>query len=89
MPVDPTDHEDRALLRQEIHQIRTDVSLIRHHVTGNGDPSKGMIVRLDRLEQRNREEDRRREKLLWLYRTLAGGVLTSIGLSLFQLLTGR
>lgn len=35
----------------DIQQLCKDVTFIKEWITGNGDPSKGMIVRMDRLEQ--------------------------------------
>ena len=34
-----------------LSEIRHDVKLCLHLLTGNGDPSSGVVVRLDRLEQ--------------------------------------
>ena len=38
-------------LRTRMNQIAEDVRVIREIVTGNGTPAKGLIVRMDRLEQ--------------------------------------
>jgi hypothetical protein len=35
----------------KIDRLAEDVAAIRELVTGNGDPSKGMVVRQDRMEQ--------------------------------------
>jgi hypothetical protein len=32
-------------------EMRADVKMCLHHLTGNGNPERGVIVRLDRLEQ--------------------------------------
>jgi hypothetical protein len=37
--------------KSRITEIHKDVLLIKELLTGNGEPSKGVIVRLDRLEQ--------------------------------------
>ncbi len=86
MQPDPLSHEDLTLLHSEVSQIKKDVTLILHYVTGNGDPSRGFIVRLDRLERRIEAEDERRSRIVWFFRTLSGGVLAAIGLSIWQLL---
>lgn len=39
------------LLKQQVDAIHVTVEEIKELLTGNGDPSKGVIVRLDRLEQ--------------------------------------
>lgn len=36
----------------QLDRIETDVRLIKVWLTGNGNPSKGLIVRVDRIEQR-------------------------------------
>lgn len=86
MQPDPLNHEDMVSLRIEVSQIKEDVALIRHHITGNGDPSKGIIVRLDRLERRIESDDERKNRIIWFFRALTGGVLAAIGLSIWQFL---
>ncbi len=50
-------------------------------LTGGSEPSKGVVVRLDRVEQQ--EEGRR-----WWQRGLSAGVLGAIGLTIWNWLTG-
>lgn len=41
----------RAIVHAEIAPLRDHILRIDHHLTGNGTPERGVIVRLDRLEQ--------------------------------------
>lgn len=70
---DPTDQSASyhlALLRQDIAKLSDDVRVVTHLLTGNGTPEKGVIVRLDRIEQDNQ----RRENLA---KTAIGGAIAA------------
>jgi hypothetical protein len=56
---------------KELHAIAEDVRLILKLLNGNGDPSKGLIVRVDRLEQ-----DHQRQR--WLSKSAIGACITGI-----------
>ncbi len=45
-------------LKEQMKSVSEDVRTIKSIMTGNGDPSKGFIVRLDRLEQDKRFWDK-------------------------------
>lgn len=65
----------REIIRSEMHHesqtMREDIADIKELLTGNGDPSKGIIVRVDRLEQKG-------ESTTWWTRAALGGVVGSI-----------
>lgn len=42
----------REALRSELEPIRKELTQVRHYITGNGTPERGMLIRVDRLEQR-------------------------------------
>jgi hypothetical protein len=59
------------LILQRLDSMGNDVKLVRELLTGNGEPSKGLIVRVDRLEQ---SESRRN----WLATTAIGAAITAL-----------
>jgi len=63
--------EPNGVIEAQLTQIAEDVAEIKEIISGNGDPSKGMIVRLDRLEQ----ADSRRS---WLTRTAVATSLAAL-----------
>ena len=50
-------------------------------LTGGSEPSKGVIVRLDRVEQSEGERK-------WWQRIMAGGVISAIGMTIWGWFTG-
>jgi hypothetical protein len=58
--------------------ILEEVKTIKVILIGNGDPSKGVVVRLDRLEQREQAR-------VWTIRAIAAGIITLIGRFLYDL----
>jgi len=42
------------LLRQEVQALAEEVRKTNHLITGNGTPERGMVVRLDRVEQQHK-----------------------------------
>ena len=75
------------VLATQIEQIQKDVSLILKHITGNGTPDKGLIVRVDRLERKAQAAEDARAKTSWIYKAIFTGVLTSIGLTIWNLIS--
>lgn len=59
-----------------VARIEEDVKLLKHHITGNGTPDRGLIVRLDRLEQRDSD---RRDREKTLFALIAGAIVTGCG----------
>lgn len=45
-------------MRDEFNQLCRDVQFIKHVLTGNGTPERGVIVRLDRIEQTEKARSR-------------------------------
>jgi len=63
--------EDEEVVKAQLDRIEDDVKVIKELLTGNGDPSKGLIIRVDRLEQ---AEQRR----VWAVRTSVGAAIGSM-----------
>jgi hypothetical protein len=61
-------------VKERIDQLCDDVKFIKHAITGNGTPERGIIVRLDRLEQS--EKARRKWVGAALVAGLGAGVTT-------------
>lgn len=59
-----------------VARVEEDVKLLKHHITGNGTPDRGVIVRLDRLERRDAD---RREREKTIFALVAGAVVTGCG----------
>jgi len=72
---EPTGRE----IMSEISHLRREIGVIGDHITGNGDPSRGLIVKVDRLEQSH-------ESRKWLAQTAVGAAFTSIIASAWSLL---
>ena len=58
---------DNALLER----MSEDLKFVREILTGNGDPSKGLIVRIDRVEGKIKRAD-------WALKALAVALLSGI-----------
>lgn len=71
-PNEQTASYDLALLRQDIAKLSDDVRGVTHLLTGNGTPEKGVIVRLDRIEQDNQ----RREN--WTKTAIGGAIAAGV-----------
>ncbi len=69
-----------AELSQQLKYISEDVKTIKTIITGNGDPAKGFVVRLDRLEQQAQSRNK------WLDRIVSAIVaaLVAAGFSWFH-----
>ena len=61
-------YEVRDIVRQEFALMSEQLHRMDHHITGNGTPERGVLIRMDRLEQ----VERRRE---WTLRTIGAMVL--------------
>jgi hypothetical protein len=64
-------HDTHRRLLEKIEQIEKDIYLIKVIVAGNGDSSKSLVVRFDRMEQAH-------ERSNWLVRTALGASISSI-----------
>lgn len=67
--------EDREMIRGAAAKMDTVYKL----VTGESEPERGIVVRLDRLEQSHAQAG-------WWFKTAVGGVVGSLGLALYNLL---
>jgi len=67
----PDDEPTGREILQEIERLRKDIGVIGEHITGNGEPSKGLIVKVDRLEQAH-------ESRKWWAQTAAGAAIASM-----------
>lgn len=73
-----TPEDIRDIIREEVGE---DLKLLRHHITGNGTPERGLIMRLDRLEQTEVRRGR------WVNTAVGASVVAVVG-TLWKLLTG-
>lgn len=72
---------DSAETKAKLHDIAEDVKTVLKILNGNGDPSKGLVVRVDRLEQ---SESRRN----WLSRSAIGACIVGIITMIVRLFRG-
>jgi hypothetical protein len=70
--------EVRDIVRQEFALMSEQLHRMDHHITGNGTPERGVLIRMDRLEQ---EAERRK----WLARATIGTVIGALTMSVFAL----
>lgn len=70
--------EDRRRLTDTAVKVNT----LHRIVTGESEPERGMVVRLDRLEQA-------RKNATWIGRTAMGAAITAAVLALWSLVTGK
>jgi len=61
---------DRCELRKELLKIRKESheesQELKIHILGNGDPSKGIKARLERIETLMTEQKEKKDKFLWI-----------------------
>ena len=60
-----------GILEDKITTIQKDIYEIKTLVAGNGDPSKGLVVRFDRMEQAH-------ERRNWVVTTALGASISAI-----------
>ena len=65
-------------LHTELKLIKDQLKVITHLLQGNGDPSKGIIVRLDRIEQQSK-------RWSWLLKATAGAAIVLIVKAFFKM----
>ena len=58
----------REILRNELEPVRKQITELSHLITGNGTPERGIIIRVDRLEQSH-------HAMNWLQKAIAGAVI--------------
>lgn len=68
--------------RRRVIDTAVKVNTLHRIVTGESEPERGMVVRLDRLEQA-------RKNASWLGKTAMGAAITAAVLALWGLLTGK
>ncbi len=79
------DRSERELMIEiltRIEDVAKNVAHLDHIVTGNGDPTNGHIVRIDRLEQ-----DAGRQR--WWTRSIATALIASVGAWVWDLVTKK
>ena len=70
--------QEQAIQGEKIESIEETCQEIRHSLLGNGRP--GLIVRTDRLEQR----DKFKTRLFWLITTAVCAILAKVGFDVFS-----
>lgn len=71
--------ESIALIQKDVADTRADVYVIRQIVSGNGEPQKGLVIRVDRLEQRW-------SLVLWVLGGLSLPVLGAVGFTVWEVI---
>ena len=70
----------KQAIADAIRPMREDVKLVKHLLTGNGEPEKGVVLRLDRLEQ----TEKSRGKVIWTAITTAVGSAVAWAVTAFK-----
>lgn len=73
---------------EDLKYIKDKVDLLCELLTGNGDPEKGIVVRLDRAERTIEAEKQARQNRSTIAWTAMAGAVGAIGLSIWNRLTG-
>lgn len=60
----------REIVRAELEPVRKQISDLSHLITGNGTPERGIIIRVDRLEQSH-------HVMSWVQKTIAGVIISA------------
>lgn len=68
-------------MSEQLDRIEKEVAAIKHLLTGNGTPEHGMIVRVDRLEQSDRNRS-------WWTRTAAAAGVTALVATCWNVVRG-
>ena len=50
-----TTQEELAVITYELRQINAEIAKLSKLLTGNGNPESGLVVRMDRIEQNERQ----------------------------------
>ena len=58
-------------MKEQLDRIESEVVAVKHLLTGNGTPERGIIVRVDRLEQSDKTRS-------WWTRTAAAAGVTAL-----------
>lgn len=70
------------MLRHELRANTEETRDVKHLLTGNGEPAKGLIVRMDRIEQAKVRQD-------WLAGVALTAAIGAVGTTLWHKLTGK
>jgi uncharacterized protein YqgV (UPF0045/DUF77 family) len=65
---------DSKALEVRLDDIADDVKVIKEILTGNGDPRKGMVLRMDRLEETQKRRD------WWIKAAMGTSISAVVGL---------
>lgn len=74
----PTDNDDSSRIMARLEEIGTKLDRIERFVTGDHEPEKGLLVRIDRIEQ---AEITRK----WWTQTAVGAAITAIVTSVWSI----
>jgi hypothetical protein len=64
--------QDREVLQEILDEVRK----LNHLITGNGTPERGLLIRVDRLEQQDKNR-------VWWLRTAVTAAFGAIGFQMF------
>jgi uncharacterized protein involved in copper resistance len=67
----------RAIL-EKVEALTEAVSRLDHHITGNGTPEKGVLIRLDRLEQRDTGRSKAIAWVLGIFGASIAGIIVRL-----------
>ena len=72
-----------------VEQVDERTKKLDHLLTGNGDPERGVVVRLDRIEQRTLRHDEREREVRGVAWTALGAGVLAIGGVVWKFITGQ
>ena len=58
----------RGIIRDELEPVREQIANLSHLITGNGTPERGIVIRVDRLEQSH-------HAMSWFQKAIAGAII--------------
>ncbi len=64
-----TSQDLREIIRDELEPVRKQITDLSHLITGNGTPERGIVVRVDRLEQSH-------HTMSWVQKAIAGAIIS-------------
>ena len=76
------ENTDLSFIRAGVSSLQDDMAILKEILTGNGQPEHGLVVKVAKLEQSMSTV----RKMFWL---LVGGIFTSLGTVLFNIMTGN